>query len=52
MSVDNTEPAGGADKNRLFDGTLHLAPGSYLVYYRSDGSHSYDDWNAAPPPPP
>ena len=50
MSVDNTAPAGGADKNRLFDGTLHLAPGSYLVYYRSDGSHSYDDWNAAPPP--
>ncbi|HEV2672109.1 MAG TPA: hypothetical protein VGU74_13525 [Gemmatimonadales bacterium] len=50
MSFDNTEPAGGADKNRLFDGTVHLVPGSYLVYYRSDGSHSYDDWNAAPPP--
>ncbi|HWC72524.1 MAG TPA: hypothetical protein VG454_01205 [Gemmatimonadales bacterium] len=49
MSYDNTEPAGGAEKNRLFDGTLHLAAGSYIVYYRSDGSHAYDDWNAAAP---
>src|SRR5438045_1322158 len=49
MRYDNTEPAGGADKNRVFDGTLHLDPGSYFVRYKSDGSHSYNDWNAAPP---
>ena len=49
MRYENTEPAGGADKNRVFDGTLHLDPGSYFVYYKSDGSHSYNDWNAAPP---
>src|SRR5204863_108045 len=49
MTYDNTEPAGGAEKNRVFDGTLHLDPGSYFVYYKSDGSHSYNDWNAAPP---
>ena len=49
MRYPDTEPAGGADKNRLFDGTIHLDPGSYLVYYRSDGSHSYGHWNAAPP---
>jgi len=49
MSYDNTEPAGGAAKNRLFDGVIHLKPGNYLVYYRSDGSHSYNDWNGAPP---
>jgi hypothetical protein len=50
MRYDDTEAAGGADKNRLFDGTLRLDAGSYLVYYKSDGSHSFDDWNAAPPP--
>jgi len=49
MSYENTEHAGGAKKNRLFDGTIHLAPGNYLVYYKSDGSHSYNDWNGAPP---
>ena len=49
MSYQNTAHAGGAEKNRLFDSTLHFAAGSYLVYYRSDGSHSYNDWNAAPP---
>jgi hypothetical protein len=49
MRYDDTEHAGGGEKNRLFDGTVHLVPGSYLVYYRSDGSHSADDWNTAPP---
>ena len=49
MTPENTEHAGGAEKNRVFDGPLHLAAGNYLVYYRSDGSHSYDNWNAAPP---
>jgi len=49
MSYENTAHAGGAAKNRLFDGTVHLAAGNYLVYYRSDGSHSYNDWNGAPP---
>lgn len=49
MRYENTEPAGGSDKNRVFDGVLHLDPGSYFVYYKSDGSHSYNNWNAAPP---
>jgi hypothetical protein len=49
MDYDRTEDAGGADKNRLFDDTLRLEAGSYLVYYTSDGSHSYNDWNSAPP---
>lgn len=49
MRLEDTEHAGGAEKNRLFDGKLRLEPGSYLVHYRSDGSHSYDDWNASPP---
>ena len=49
MNYENTEHAGGAAKNRLFDGTMHLPPGNYLVYYKSDGSHSSNDWNGAPP---
>ncbi|HYX81988.1 MAG TPA: hypothetical protein VE714_06310 [Gemmatimonadales bacterium] len=49
MNYNNTEHAGGAAKNRLFDGVIRLKPGNYLVYYRSDGSHSYSDWNGAPP---
>ena len=49
MQYGATEGAGGATKNRLFDGTLHFAAGSYIVYYRSDGSHSSGGWNARPP---
>jgi hypothetical protein len=49
MTYRETEHAGGAEKNRLFDGTLRLEPGNYLVYYRSDGSHSAREWNAARP---
>jgi hypothetical protein len=49
MRYEDTEPAGGAEKNRLYDGTLRLEAGSYLVYYRSDGSHSFGNWNAAAP---
>ena len=49
MNYENTEHAGGAEKNRLFDGVIRLAPGNYLVYYKSDDSHSYNNWNGAPP---
>jgi len=49
MRYQDTGPAGGADKNRLFDGTVHLEAGSYLVHYASDASHSAAAWNAAPP---
>jgi hypothetical protein len=49
MRYADTEHAGGADKNRLFDGALRLEAGSYLVYYKTDGSHSADDWNGAAP---
>lgn len=49
MSYRKTESAGGADKNRRYDGTLDLEKGNYIAYYVSDGSHSYEDWNAAPP---
>jgi hypothetical protein len=52
MRCNQTAPAGGATKNRLADTLLHLEPGSYSVFYKSDGSHSYAEWNSAPPAEP
>ncbi len=49
MKQSNTTKAGGADKNLKFDGTVNLNPGKYVVYYFTDDSHSYIDWNEAPP---
>lgn len=50
MSGSNTEPAGGAAKNRQFDGNVELPAGDYSVYYVSDGSHSEGSgWNSSPP---
>lgn len=49
MDLGNTELAGGAEKNRCFDGEVTLQPGNYLVCYVTDDSHSYRDWNSTPP---
>lgn len=49
MTWRNTEPAGGARKNRLYDDTIILEPGKYEVIFLTDGSHSFNDWNAAKP---
>ncbi len=49
MTWRNTDRAGGADKNRKFDGTIVLEPGEYEVTYITDGSHSFNDWNAGHP---
>lgn len=49
MTRRSTREAGGAKKNRLFDGIISLEPGSYEVYYITDDSHAYRRWNAGPP---
>ena len=49
MRVSNTDKAGGSVKNRKFDGDVRLGPGTYELIFVTDGSHSNDDWNAAPP---
>ena len=49
MTYRMTEHAGGAKKNRMFNDTIRLDKGEYVVYYETDGSHSYEDWNASPP---
>ena len=52
MKYEQTEPAGGGEKNRMFDGVVTLRPGQYVLRYSSDGSHSYTDWNDDPPDDP
>jgi hypothetical protein len=49
MRYRDTRNAGGAEKNRLFDGTIRLKKGTYVLFYVSDDSHSYGDWNQDPP---
>jgi hypothetical protein len=49
MTTRNTDHAGGADKNVLYNDRITLPTGSYLVYYVTDGSHSCEGWNAQPP---
>jgi hypothetical protein len=49
MRYRDTQHAGGASKNRLFQGTIELDAGQYIVHYQSDDSHSYEDWNSRPP---
>lgn len=49
MDYDQTQNAGGASKNRLFNGTINLKAGKYKLYFETDGSHSYDSWNSSPP---
>jgi hypothetical protein len=49
MTYWDTEHAGGAKKNRIINEVIQLEAGHYSVFYRSDGSHSYDDWNSSPP---
>lgn len=50
MEYGNSDYAGGASKNREFNEKVFLKAGSYRVTYRTDGSHSYGDWNSTPPP--
>lgn len=45
MNRRNTSHAGGAKKNRLADESITLPAGSYLVFYQTDDSHAYNDWN-------
>ncbi len=49
MTYRNTERAGGASKNRIFNDTVRLPAGEYVLRYRSDESHSPESWNDEPP---
>lgn len=49
MTYRNTDRAGGAHKNREFHNSIRLDRGEYFLYYISDDSHSFNDWNDDPP---
>ncbi|MEE8417686.1 MAG: hypothetical protein V3S06_03395, partial [candidate division Zixibacteria bacterium] len=45
----NTDPAGGGRKNRYSNEEVKFEKGNYILYYVTDDSHSYDDFNVIPP---
>lgn len=49
MKERETHQAGGAEKNRLFQGFVHLPAGDYVAHYETDSSHSYRRWNSDAP---
>ncbi|WP_306590080.1 hypothetical protein [Geothrix sp. 21YS21S-4] len=49
MTMDRSQYAGGASKNRRQVETVLLPAGDYEAAFATDDSHSPADWNAAPP---
>jgi hypothetical protein len=49
MKEPETTHGGGAGKNRKVDTVITLPAGKYRLRYKSDDSHSFDNWNAMPP---
>ncbi len=49
MNYNNTQHAGGARKNRVFEDRIYLSAGPYLVFYVTDNSHAYNQWNERKP---
>jgi hypothetical protein len=52
MTGRNSRHAGGARKNRIFDGNVLLDRGDYEANYVTDSSHAWGDWNDTRPPDP
>ncbi len=49
MTWRNSKFAGGDKKNRMFNGKIFLEKGQYRIYFETDGSHSFYNWNSTPP---
>ncbi|MCA1849590.1 MAG: hypothetical protein LC672_00710, partial [Acidobacteria bacterium] len=49
MKEPETAHAGGAGKNRKADVVTILPAGKYRLRYKSDDSHSFENWNSIPP---
>ncbi len=49
MSWEGSSHAGGSRKNRKEIQFFRLPPGMYILSYQSDGSHSFEHWNASEP---
>ncbi len=52
MDYHDTRFAGGDSKNRIAIETIELQPGKYTAHFVTDGSHSFQDFNASPPDDP
>lgn len=49
MNLDNTQPAGGDEANRIFDGIIELSSGKYEVFFKTDASHSFAGFDTDAP---
>jgi CubicO group peptidase (beta-lactamase class C family) len=49
MQGQTAKHAGGALKNQQIDKEITLPAGTYLLRYKSDAGHAYDNWDSAPP---
>lgn len=49
MKYRETSHAGGAKKNRLFNQVISFKAGKYKLHYKTDDSHSFEEWNSTPP---
>jgi len=49
MKYNETVHAGGARKNRLLSDVIRFKVGDYKLHYKTDDSHSFNDWNSTPP---
>ncbi len=49
MTYRKTRHAGGARKNRMVNAAITLEAGKYYVYFETDGSHSFPEFNASRP---
>ncbi len=52
MTYPETEPAGGDDRNRKFDGVIELPAGTYVVRFVTDFSHARGDFGEDAPAEP
>lgn len=52
MTRENTQPAGGAAKNRRFDGVLDLPAGAFMLHFRTNEQHDAERFDAPPPSTP
>jgi CubicO group peptidase (beta-lactamase class C family) len=49
MPGQKAERAGGALKNQRVEAIVELPAGSYILRYKSDAGHAFNNWDSAPP---
>ena len=47
--LENTKSAGGHDSNRIFDDEVELSPGRYVVSFKTDETHAFNNFDTSPP---